>query len=76
MLSAVARGDQDRLSRIALAFGQARAQGRLLATELRQLTEAGFSPLQEVARTSGKSMAELMKLIVTGHSRLKCSETH
>lgn len=66
LLGAVARGDQDRLGRIALAFGQIRAQGRLMATELRQLTEAGFNPLQEISRTTGKSMGELMKTMSEG----------
>jgi tape measure domain-containing protein len=69
LLGAVARGDQDRLGRIALAFGQIRAQGRLMATELRQLTEAGFNPLQEISRTTGKSMGELMKVMSEGGVR-------
>lgn len=49
VLSEVAGGSQERLNRMALAFGQVRAIGRLMATELRQFTESGFNPLQEMA---------------------------
>lgn len=60
-LSAIAAGDADRLDRLAIAFGQTQAKGRLMAEEVRQMVNAGFNPLQEIARTTGRSMGELLK---------------
>lgn len=59
MLGDVANGEQDKLQRLAIAFGQARAAGRLMGEEVAQMREAGFNPLQEISRTTGKSIAQL-----------------
>lgn len=59
-LSGVSQGQAVRLDRLALAFGQVAAKSRLYATEVRQFTESGFNPLSEMARTSGKSMGQLL----------------
>lgn len=52
-------GDAQRFQQMALAFGQMSAAGRLMGQDLLQMINAGFNPLQEIARTSGKSMSEL-----------------
>ncbi len=65
-LSEVSGGNQERLQRLALAFGQVAAKGRLFATEVRQFTENGFNPLQTIAATTGKSMGELLDLMEDG----------
>lgn len=66
MLADVALGNQGKLDRLALAFGQVQAKGRLMAEEVRQMVENGFNPLQEIARTSGRSMGELLKAMERG----------
>lgn len=60
-LGDVSAGNADKFSRLALAFGQTQAKGRLMGGEVMQMVEAGFNPLQEIARTTGKSVAELQK---------------
>jgi len=47
------------LGQLALVMGQVRSQGKLMGQDLLQLINAGFNPLQELSRTSGKSMAQL-----------------
>lgn len=58
-LGDIAGGDTERMQRLSLAFGQITAQGRLQGQELRQLVEAGFNPLAEIARITGRSMISL-----------------
>lgn len=67
MLGDAASGDQNRMTHLALAFGQMTAAGRLMGQDLLQMINAGFNPLQELARTSGKSMAELREEMEKGH---------
>ena len=65
-LTAVSRGSSDRLNRLSLAFGQVEAKGRLMAQEVRQFVEAGLNPLQILAESSGKSVAELEDAMAEG----------
>ncbi|MCL4419711.1 tape measure protein, partial [Patescibacteria group bacterium] len=58
-LGDVAGGTGAPLERIALVFGQVRAAGRLYGQDLLQLINAGFNPLQEISRTTGKSFGQL-----------------
>ncbi len=55
----IAMGNSDRMSSLALAFGQVSANGRLTGQDLLQMVNAGFNPLQEMSEKTGKSMAEL-----------------
>lgn len=59
MLGDVTGGNAQRFGTLALAFGQMQSAGRLMGQDLLQMINAGFNPLQEISRTSGKSMAEL-----------------
>jgi len=59
ILGDVTGGDQQRLMQMSLAFGQASATGRLMGQDLNQMINAGFNPLSEMARTSGKTIEEL-----------------
>jgi tape measure domain-containing protein len=52
-------GQSDALLRMSYAFGQVAATGRLTGQDLMQMINAGFNPLQEISRTSGKGMAQL-----------------
>jgi tape measure domain-containing protein len=66
LLGDVSLGNQEKLDRLAVAFGQVQAKGRLMAQEVNQMVENGFNPLQEISRTSGKSMDELFKVMESG----------
>lgn len=52
----------EKLPQLVLAFGQIQARGRLMGTELRQLTEAGFN----LADAMGVTNAELEEMIEQG----------
>lgn len=58
-LSEVAGTDAERFQRLSLAFGQAASIGRLMGTEVRQFTEAGFNPLEAIAKKTGETMLQL-----------------
>ncbi len=65
-LSEISVGNADRLQSLSLAFGQVTAQGRLMGQEVLQMVNAGFNPLQEISRTTGRSMVELKKAMEDG----------
>ena len=48
------------------AFGQVRAKGRLMGQELLQFTEAGVPLAEELAKTFGKTTAEIQDMISKG----------
>lgn len=58
-LSEVSAGDGERFQRLSYAWGQINSMGRLMGTELRQLTEAGFNPLEMISKKTGRTMMEL-----------------
>lgn len=60
-LSDVASGSAQKLYSLSLNMAQTMATGRLLGGDLRSMVNAGFNPLQEISRTTGKSMAYLTK---------------
>ncbi len=60
-LATISRGDSERFKMMALAYGQVTAAGRLMGQETLQLINAGFNPLAEISRTTGRSMADLKK---------------
>ena len=59
MLGDVAMGDAEKLNSLTLAFSQTRQAGRLTGQDLMQYINAGFNPLNEIAKKTGKSMAQL-----------------
>jgi tape measure domain-containing protein len=66
LLGDVSLGNQEKLDRLAVAFGQVQAKGKLMAQEVNQMVENGFNPLQEISRTSGKDMDVLFKTMEAG----------
>jgi tape measure domain-containing protein len=54
-LGDVALGDQNKMNRIALAYAQTKAAGRLTGNDLLQYVNAGFNPLEYIAQKTGKS---------------------
>lgn len=66
MLGDVSMGDADKLQSLTLAFSQVQAAGKLTGQDLLQFINAGFNPLNEIARTTGKSMGSLKKDMEAG----------
>lgn len=65
-LAEISRGNAERFSLLALAFGQTTAKTRLYAAEVRQFVESGFNPLQQIAATTGETMQEVSKRLEAG----------
>lgn len=65
-LGDVSGGDAELFSRLSLAFGQVMGKGRLMGQEVNQMIEAGFNPLQEISRTTGRSMKDLSDAMEKG----------
>ncbi len=65
MLGDVSAGSTDKFNRLTYAFSQIYAGG-LKGQELRQLVEAGFNPLMEISKMTGKSMNDLKKEMEQG----------
>ncbi len=59
MLGDVSGGSKEKLDSLTLAFAQIQSQGKLTGQDLLQMINAGFNPLQEISKMTGKSMAEL-----------------
>lgn len=66
MLGDIAQGDQDKLTRIATAYGQMSSAGKVALEDIKQMIEAGYNPLQEISETTGESMASLYDRISKG----------
>lgn len=54
------------LARLALNFGQVKAQGKLTGRELRDFAVAGVPLLDELSKITGRSKAEVTKMISAG----------
>lgn len=59
MLGDVAMGDKQRMSQLALVFGQVAAAGKLQGQDLLQLINAGYNPLLDMSALTGKSVSDL-----------------
>lgn len=62
----IAMGSQEKMDSLTLAFSQATSAGKLQGQDLLQMINAGFNPLQEISRTTGKSMGTLRKEMEQG----------
>lgn len=65
-LGNIAAGDGEKLSRLALAFGQMQAAGRLMGQDLLQMINAGFNPLLVIFKQTGEGMDSLKKRMSEG----------
>lgn len=66
MLGDVASGDKEKFGQLSTAFGQMSATGRLMGQDLNQFINAGFNPLQEIAKKTGESMIDLKARMEAG----------
>lgn len=55
----IAMGNEQKMNSLAMAVGRLNTQGNLNSLTLRTMIRAGFNPLDEMARTTGKSMEQL-----------------
>lgn len=65
-LGNVSMGDSQKFQSLALAFSQMSATGKLMGQDLLQMINAGFNPLDQMAKTTGKSIAELKEEMSLG----------
>jgi len=59
MLGDIAMGDANKMSSLTLAFSQMSSAGKMQGQDLLQMINAGFNPLQELQKMTGKSMGTL-----------------
>ncbi len=71
MLGDISMGDSNKMQSLTLAFSQANAAGRLMGQDLLQMINAGFNPLQEISKNTGKSMSLLRKEMESGKISIK-----
>ena len=62
----ISMGDTGKFNSLALAFSQMSSAGKLMGQDLMQMVNAGFNPLEEISRKTGKSMAELRNEMSNG----------
>lgn len=55
----IAMGDKNKLNSLALAFSQMSATGQLMGQDLLQMVNAGFNPLVQISKDTGKSVGVL-----------------
>jgi tape measure domain-containing protein len=65
-LGDISGGDTEKMKSLTLAFSQSAAAGRLMGQDLLQMINAGFQPLEEISKKTGKSMFELKKEMEAG----------
>lgn len=65
-LADISAADTDRFLSLAQAFAQASSSGHLMQQHLEQMIQAGFDPLAEMSRTSGRSLSELTQSMNEG----------
>ena len=66
MLGDISQGNQDKLTRIATAYGQMHSAQKVSLEDIKQMIEAGFNPLVEISEATGESMASLYDRISKG----------
>ncbi|MDL2290399.1 tape measure protein, partial [Paludibacteraceae bacterium OttesenSCG-928-F17] len=55
----IVMGDKGKLSSLTLAFSQMSATGQLMGQDLNQMINAGFNPLLQMSKDTGKSVGQL-----------------
>lgn len=65
-LGDISQGDSERFKSLTLAFAQASSAGKLTGQDLLQMINAGFNPLEEMSRKTGKSIGELKQEMEQG----------
>lgn len=58
-LGDISMGNSDKLQGLSLAFSQVQSTGRLMGQDLLQMINNGFNPLQQISKSTGRSMKDL-----------------
>lgn len=58
-LSDISMGEAGKFNQLTLAFSQMSSAGKLMGQDLLQMINAGFNPLEQMSRTTGKSIGQL-----------------
>jgi len=66
MLGDIAGGDKEKMNQLTLAFSQMSSAGKLNGQDLLQMINAGFNPLNEISKMTGKSIGTLRKEMEKG----------
>jgi len=66
-LGDVSAGSGKDISELAIIFGKIKSAGKLQGQELNQLIDAGFNPLNDIAKKTGKTMSQLKKEMAAGN---------
>jgi tape measure domain-containing protein len=66
MLGDISGGNNERFRSLVLAFSQVSSVGKLQGQDKLQMINAGFNPLKEISKMTGKSMAQLDKEMSKG----------
>lgn len=67
MLGDVSMGNKEKLGSLTLAFSQVRAGGKLTGQDLLQMVNAGFNPLEQMSKTTGKTIGQLKDAMAEGN---------
>ena len=70
-LGDISLGNSEKLQSLATVFGQVSSAGRLTGQDLMQFINAGFNPLNEIAKRTGESMEELRDRMSKGGVSVK-----
>lgn len=62
----ISKGNSDKFKRLSFALSEVRANSRLMGQEARQMINAGFSPVVEIAKLTGESILEVRKRMEEG----------
>lgn len=62
----IAMGDSQKMQSLTLAFSQATSAGKLQGQDLLQMINAGFNPLEQISKKTGKSIAQLKDEMAKG----------
>ncbi len=73
-LGDISAGDSERFQRLSLAYAQNAAAGKLMGQDLLQMVNAGFNPLQEMSKKTGKSLNDLREEMAKGNISTKMVE--
>lgn len=65
-LGDVSAGNAQRFNSLALAFSQMSAAGKLMGQDLMQMVNAGFQPLDQLSKDTGKSIGQLKEEMSKG----------
>lgn len=66
MLGDVSQGNTEKFNSLSLAFGQVSSAGKMSGQDLLQFINAGFNPLNEIAKKTGESMSDLRDRMSAG----------